>query len=346
MSRLLSALPALALLLLLRPTGASAQVTTTGVGPIVITVSDLDRAVRFYTDVLSFRKSGAAEAHSDSFDRLTNIFGTSVEMATLRLGSESIQLVHYRTPRGRPVPADSRSNDEWFQHIAIVASDMEAATARLQKYHAHQISTSPQTLPDWNKEAAGIQAFYFRDPDDHPLELIHFPDAKGDRRWHQRASRDEPFLGIDHTAIAVADTERSLSFYRDVLGFKVVGKSLNYGVEQEHLNHVFGSRVRITSLRAPAGPGVEFLEYVTPRDARPMPSDSKPNDLWSLQTTVFAKDLRAALTDMSRRAIRLLSARPEAIAPLGEEGAKGLMVLDPDGHMLLLRSGPTNHERH
>jgi catechol 2,3-dioxygenase-like lactoylglutathione lyase family enzyme len=264
----------------------------------------------------------------------------------LQLGSESIQLVQYRAPQGRPVPTDSRSSDEWFQHIAIVTSDMEGAAARLRKYHAHQISTAPQTLPEWNREAAGIQAFYFRDPDDHPLELIHFPDAKGDRRWHQTASLNEPFLGIDHTAIVVASTERSLDFYRDVLGFKVVGESVNHGVEQDHLTHVFGSRVRITSLRAPAGPGVEFLEYVTPRDARPMPNDSKPNDLWSIQTTVFARDVRAALTGVSRHPLKLLSATPEAIAPLGEEGAEGLMILDPDGHMLLVRSVPINHERH
>ena len=346
MRRWLSAVPALSLVLVLGSITTFAQVTTTGIGPIVITVSELDRAVAFYTDVLSFRKTGGAEAHLDSFDRLTSIFGTSIEIATLRLGSETIQLVQYRAPRGRPVPADSKSNDEWFQHIAIVVSNMEAAIARLRKYHTHQISTAPQMLPDWNKDAAGIQAFYFRDPDDHPLELIHFPPGKGDPRWRESRSRDEPFLGIDHTAIAVANTERSLNFYRDVLGFRVVGNSLNYGAEQDHLNHIFGSRVRITSLRAPAGPGVEFLEYVTPRDARPMPGDTKPNDLWSLQTTVFARDLAAALDDLSRRSIRLVSTGPEAIAPLGEEGAEGLMVLDPDGHIVLLRSGQANHERH
>jgi catechol 2,3-dioxygenase-like lactoylglutathione lyase family enzyme len=347
MRRPSTAAPIWSLILLLQAIAASAQVATTGVGPIVMTVSDLDRAVSFYTDVLSFRKAGAAEAHLDSFDRLTSIFGTNVETATLTLGSESIQLVQYRAPRGRPVPADSRSNDEWFQHIAIVVSDIAAATARLQKYHVHQISTAPQTLPDWNKDAAGIQAFYFRDPDDHPLELIHFPDSKGDRRWHERRPGEEqPFLGIDHTAIAVASTERSLDFYRDVLGFRVVGHSLNYGVEQDHLNHVFGSRVRITSLRALTGPAVEFLEYVTPHNARPMPRDTKPNDLWSLQTTVFARDLAAALADLSQRPIRLVSGGTEAIAPLGEEGALGLMVLDPDGHIVLLRSMPTDHARH
>jgi catechol 2,3-dioxygenase-like lactoylglutathione lyase family enzyme len=72
----------------------------------------------------------------------------------------------------------------------------------------------------------------------------------------------------------VADTERSLSCYRHTLGLRVVGGSENYGPEQERLNNVFGARLRITTLRAAAGPGIEFLEYLTPRDGRPAPPDA------------------------------------------------------------------------
>jgi catechol 2,3-dioxygenase-like lactoylglutathione lyase family enzyme len=68
------------------------------------------------------------------------------------------------------------------------------------------------------------------------------------------------FLGIDHTAIVVGNTDASLSFYRDMLGLRVAGESENYGTEQEHLNNVFGAQLRITSLRAAAGPGIELLE--------------------------------------------------------------------------------------
>ena len=42
----------------------------------------------------------------------------------------------------------------------------------------------------------------------------------------------------------------------------IAGTSENYGVEQEHLNNVFGARLRITALRAARGPGVELLEYL------------------------------------------------------------------------------------
>jgi catechol 2,3-dioxygenase-like lactoylglutathione lyase family enzyme len=319
----------------------AAQIAPMGTGPIIITVSDLDRSIAFYTDVLSFRQIGSRHSQLDSLDRLTGIFGTNASMATLQLGSETIELVEYHTPRGRPVPADSRSNDGWFQHLAIVVTDMDAGSARLQEHKVKQISTSPQTLPEWNQSAAGIKAFYFRDPDDHPLELIFFPPAKGDRRWHERAAPSaSPFLGIDHTAIAVANTERSLSFYRDVLGFRVTGESLNYGVEQDHLNHIFGSKVQITSLRSSNSPGIELLEYISPRNARPMPTDATPADLWCVATTVIVPDLTTAVAAFSRGHIEFISTEPQDIMPFGEKDAKGILVRDPDGHMVLVRSRP------
>jgi len=333
-------------LLLCTATGVRAQITPVAVGPIVIVVSDLDRAETFYTQVLSFRTAATREVHEYSFDRLTGVFGTNVRVATLDLGSESIELIEYRTPRGRPVPPDSKSNDQWFQHIAIVVSDMDAASARLFQFHVQPISTAAQTLPEWNLNAAGIKALYFRDPDGHPLELIDFPPGKGDPRWHQGQGKpDGRFLGIDHTAIAVEDTERSLRFYRDVLGFRVVGESLNYGPEQDHLNHVFGSKVRITSLRSPSGPGIEFLEYLVPRDGRQSPRDAKANDLWSSQTTLISKEFSTSVQELLKRRVEFISPEPQETLPLGEQGSRGILIRDPDGHIILFQSAPDYHQR-
>src|SRR5207249_11847147 len=89
-----------------------------------------------------------------------------------------------------------------------------------------------------NPNAGGIRAFYFRDPDDHPLEILQFPAGKGDPKWQRAEGR--LFLGIDHTAIVVASTDASLRFYRDLLGLRIAGTSLNYGPEQERLNNEIG----------------------------------------------------------------------------------------------------------
>src|SRR5215510_4438320 len=82
----------LALLLLLGTLALPAQEIPVSLGPIVITVMDLDHSVEFYTQALSFRKESESEARLDSFDRLMGIFGTNVRVATSQHGAERIQL--------------------------------------------------------------------------------------------------------------------------------------------------------------------------------------------------------------------------------------------------------------
>jgi catechol 2,3-dioxygenase-like lactoylglutathione lyase family enzyme len=232
------------------------------VDAIGITVGDMDRALAFYTDVLPFEAVAETEVAGEAFEHLFGVFGLRARIVRLRLGSEEIELIDYLAPEGRPIPVDSRSNDAWFQHIAIIVSDMDAAYAHLRRHQVQHASSGPQTLPDWNPNAGGIKAFYFKDPDGNHLEILQFPAGKGDPRWHEPT--DALFLGIDHTAMVVGDTEASLAFYRDRLGMDVAGESENWGPEQERLNNVFGARLRITALRAAAGPGIELLELPRP----------------------------------------------------------------------------------
>src|SRR5246127_1164774 len=271
--------------------GAASAAQVGAVGPIQMTVADMDRSVDFYSRVLTFEKTSDTEIAGENVEHLFGVFGARVRIVRMKLGDESIELVQFLAPRGRAIPADSRSNDLWFQHIAIIVSDMDRAYQVLRENRVEHASTGPQRLPDWNKNAAGIKAFYFKDPDGHPVEILEFPEDKGEAKWHKPSGR--LFLGIDHTAIAVSNTESSLNFYRDVLGMRVAGESENYGTEQEHLNNVFGARLRITALRAPAGPGIEFLEYLTPRDGRPIPADARANDLAHWQTVLVSHDAEA-----------------------------------------------------
>jgi catechol 2,3-dioxygenase-like lactoylglutathione lyase family enzyme len=241
---------------------------------------------------------------------------------------------YYVSPKGRPAPLDARSNDHWFQHIAIIVSDMERAYQWLRRHKVEHVSTGPQRLPDWNPNAGGIKAFYFKDPDGHPLEILQFPPGKGDPKWHRPT--DRLFLGIDHTAIVVSNTETSLRFYRDVLGLKVVGESENYGTEQEHFNNVFGARLRITTLRATAGPGMEFLEYLTPRNGRPMPADTGANDLIYWQTTLVTRAIGLVAHKGRVGNFPWVSAGVVTL-PEGMLGfTKGMLVRDPDGHVMQL----------
>jgi catechol 2,3-dioxygenase-like lactoylglutathione lyase family enzyme len=312
--------------------GAEAQGLVRAVGPIGMTVSDMERSISFYARVLDFEKVSDVEVWGPDGERLQGIFGLRMRVVQMRLGDETLELTEYLTPRGRPVPVDSRSNDRWFQHVAIIVRDMDRAYARLRAHRVEHASPAPQRLPDWNPNAGGIRAFYFKDPDGHPLEILWFPADKGDPRWHRAG--DRLFLGIDHTAIVVADTERSLRCYRDTLGLHVVGESENYGPEQERLNNVFGARLRITTLRAATGPGVEFLEYLTPRDGRPAPTDTRPNDVVYWQTSLVVDDAGAALRATRGSACGTLSSDVVAPAEQARGFARGGLLRDPDGHAL------------
>jgi len=312
---------------------ASAQLVKS-VESIGMTVSDMDRSLEFFSKVLTFEKVSDVEVAGAEYEQLQGLFGVRMRVARMKLGDEFLELTEYLAPKGRPIPLDSRGNDHWFQHIAIVVSDMDKAYGHLRAHRVQHASTGPQRIPDWNKAAAGIRAFYFRDPDGHYLEVIYFPPGKGDPRWQRK---DRVFLGIDHTAIVVSNTERSLKFYRDILGMKLAGESENYGTEQEHLNNVFGARLRISGLKAQGGPGVEFLDYLAPGDGRPAPLDSRANDLWHWQTAMGVGSADAATERIKSARTRFVSPGVTTLPDKGLGFSKGFLFRDPDGHAVQLR---------
>jgi catechol 2,3-dioxygenase-like lactoylglutathione lyase family enzyme len=321
-----------------RQTLNSNEIITQDVSCIGMVVEDMDRSIEFYRDVLSFKVMTDVEVVGEQFERLYGVFGLRMRIVQMQLGDERIELMEYLVPRGRAYPSDSRSNDRWFQHIAIITGDMDRAYSWLREHKVRHASTGPQLLPRWNKNAGGISAFYFHDPDGHVLEILQFPTDKGNPKWRRHSFGDQLFHGIDHTAIVVGDTERSLRFYRDVLGLEIAGTSENYGTEQEHLNNVFGARLRITSLRARngMGPSIELLEYLAPRDGRSYADDAQSNDVLAWQTMITTSDIERAITTLKSERTTWISAG--AInTPGGESGGRAAMLIrDPDGHIVRL----------
>jgi catechol 2,3-dioxygenase-like lactoylglutathione lyase family enzyme len=320
-------------LLALCSVSVSAQSPRVAVESVDVTVSDMDRAVEFYSG-LTFQKVSDVEVRGDEFEHLEGVFGARMRIVRMQLGNEYLDLTQYLAPPGRPIPVDSRSNDLWFQHVAIVVRDMDQAFERVRALKVQFVSTGPQTLPPSIKAAAGIKAFYFRDPDQHNLEIIYFPPGKGDPRWQEKTNK--LFLGIDHTAIGISNTDASLKFYRDLLGLRKAGESENFGTEQEHLNQVFGAHLHITGMRADAGPGIEFLEYLTPQDGRPRPADVHANDIVHWQTMIATNDLDLLAKKLRDAHVRFVSPGV-MVMPKDKAGfSKGALVSDPDGHSVLL----------
>ena len=298
-----------------------------------MTVADLEQSIEFYSEVLSFQKIKDVEVWGEDWEKLQGVFGLRMRVVQMQLGEEVIALMEYLTPQGRPIPVDSRSNDRWFQHIAIVVKDMEKAYQHLSQYKVKHTSTSPQQLPEWNKKLGGVKAFYFKDPDGHNLELIAFPPDKADDKWLKQT--DKLFLGIDHSAVGVKNASANFALYRDRLNLELMLQAENYGTEFEHITCVFGSRVQVNSMRS-AGIGFELLEYIAPTTGRNMPIDSQANDLWHCQTVI-------SVSNLSSLAEQLRSAPCQFISPgivkmsNNELGfSQALAIKDLDGHVLHL----------
>jgi catechol 2,3-dioxygenase-like lactoylglutathione lyase family enzyme len=203
-------------------------------------VTDLGRAVAFYVGALGFEASGG------SADQ-TRVW--------LRRGADTLVL------QAGGAAEDVVACDQAFQHIALPVADMDAALARLQAFAPRMIGTGgPQLLP---ASSGGVTALKFFDPDGHPVEFLSFPDGRTG--------------GIDHSAIVVSDTARSIAFYRERLGLQLAARQTNAGPEQDRLDGLSHVQVDVVALAPEAGsPHLELLGYrvpaVRPRRPRSWPA--------------------------------------------------------------------------
>ena len=304
-----------------------------------LVVSNIDDMTQFYVDTFNFSVVSELTLTGSAYDYLTGLFGVHLRLVTLQLGDSQVQLMEYVSPPGRPLPADSRAHDHWFQHLAIVVSDLDRAYDQICPHLELSISAAPQTMASPDAPAAGdsVRAFKFKDPDGHNLELIQYPPGPGGDRGYQQPT-DRLFLGIDHSAITVANTAVSLEFYQDLLGLAVSDVSTNAIAAQERLDGLFSAKAQITRLDTPTPGnwGIELLEYRTPPGGRPFPLDHRSNDLMQVHLELQVTDLPALFEDLEAAGVQLVS--PQVITLPDTEGPfhQAALVRDPDGHSLLL----------
>lgn len=301
-----------------------------------LTVTDIAHSRAFYEQALSFEFVSDITVEGQNYNNLEGVIGAKIRIVTLQLGEELIELMQYLNIEGKPIPSDSQSNDLWFQHMAIVVSDMDRAYAHLRSFPFDSISVEPQTLPSGDKASPGIRAFKFKDPDGHDLELIWFPPGQGKDKWHQHT--EHLFLGIDHSAITIADTEQSLRFYRDFLGMKVEKSSLNHGETQAHLDGLPEAKVQVTSLQ-PAHAvslGIELLDYIAPANGRPIPTEWKSCDIAHMQVELVVDDIEQAVAKLQQNGVQFISPQIVQFTDSSCPYRQACLVKDPNGHAMML----------
>ena len=291
---------------------------------ITLICSDPDRLADFYECAFGFVRTGETSIAEPAFAQLMGIAGATARSITLQLGEQEMELLVVH-PRGRPYPRPISGRSALFQHFAIVVSDMGRAYERLSAHGGWTtISTDgPQLLP---ASSGGVTAYKFRDPEGHPLELIAFPADRTPARWQSSSATE--CLGIDHSAISIAATERSVEFY-ERLGLKRTGGSLNIGPEQDKLDDIAGasSRSQPWRPRQTPTPHVELLCYRGGFDGETALPDT--NDVAATRL-VMKVEGEVALKGLCAQSPGTLLSGPVRF----ERGALRAILRDPDGHLL------------
>lgn len=295
---------------------------------VSVVTADLAAAEAFYRASFGFEHVSEMTHSGSSFEDLLDIADVRARSVLLQLGQEQLELVCYDLG-GRDYPVGSVANDVSFQHIAIVVADMRAAYEGLVRGgKTTPISTrGPELLPP---NTGSVTVFKFRDPEGHPIELSEFPPGVGARRWHApHGSRN--CLGIDHSAITVAQVDRSLDFYCGVLGMRVSARSTNHGAEQDRLDGLASKGVEIVALQPAddASPHIELLGY---RPLGRLDGTVAVTDIVATQLTLEVDDLQRLLGRLPGGG-SIVSRYPVPI----DSDKQALLVRDPDGHLLLLR---------
>jgi len=297
---------------------------------VSITVADLAGTAAFYRDWLGLDVGPEQSLGDPAWADLLGLEPDSTARAVdIMVGGHAIKLVAF-DPLGQPYPAMRASNDQWFEHVALVASDMTAAWERLEGGTPGEVTIgAPVLLPP---NTGSVTAFKFRDPEGHPLELISFPKGVGAPVWHQTPGSG--ILGYDHTAISVMDMERSVDFYTGLLGFHIGGRSLNQGPEQDRLDELPACEVDVVALQPSevATPHVELLHYRTPL-GRALTAPVNANDVAAARQVHQVDDLETLTKRLKEADVSTVS---PGIVTL-KAGGRAASVRDPDGHMIVLK---------
>ena len=133
-----------------------------GVDHINLVVSDLERSVRFYTEVLGFRKTADVVMEGDWIEAIIGLKGVR-------------GLVAFVEPPGAVLPENSRANTQGLRHVAFRVDDIAAMAARLRAAGVTLFSEPVRVPAGVVKFAAGDKTLlYFLDPDGVILELAEY----------------------------------------------------------------------------------------------------------------------------------------------------------------------------
>ena len=136
-----------------------------GLEHIALSVSDLDRSIVFYRDIIGLKLGRVFEYGPDS--KLGDIVGMpncTARIAHLSSNGQMLELIEYKNPKGRPVPDNARQADNGFIHISFYSTDIHKDYTRLSVTGIRFFSEPVELRPD-------VWAVYLYGPDNEVCAL-------------------------------------------------------------------------------------------------------------------------------------------------------------------------------
>jgi catechol 2,3-dioxygenase-like lactoylglutathione lyase family enzyme len=134
-------------------------------------------------------------------------------------------------------------------------------------------------------------------------------------------------IATDHTGITVANLERSLLFWRDVLGFELSHRPHHTGALAAEVTGVPGAEISIAVLKG-YGHKIELLEYLAPSDRKRV--EPRPCDVGSVHVAFTVDNLDAVLNAIAASGWKT-AGQPQTLKSGPNAGKRVVYVRDPDG---------------
>jgi catechol 2,3-dioxygenase-like lactoylglutathione lyase family enzyme len=312
----------------------------TGVRAIIHSVGDLDKTVAFYRDGLGLpmmagpggkiaAKLPAPRALDEDLSKFTDTHGAKFRNASFKIPGAKfdLELTEFtNTPRKTLKP---HMQDPGAATLVLNVRDVDAALAGVNKTGGSVLSIGGQPMK-MGGETSKTRSVFVRDPDGFMLELAAVQPLPA-----TTAPASSNVIG-GRIGVTIRDTDQTLKFYHDVLGFETKPAPAAYATDKTitTLIDAEGAHWRISSAKIPGSPVEwELLEF---KDVKRMPLHGAVPDIGSPAVSVMVKDVSAALEAVKAGGGSVVTAGGQ---PVKLGNATGIFVRDPNGLLIELIPG-------
>jgi catechol 2,3-dioxygenase-like lactoylglutathione lyase family enzyme len=144
---------------------------------INIVVSDLERSVCFYTELLGLVETRRAHLEGRWIESIVGLKGVRADVVYIEppAGGMRIELLQYRAPLGKSLPENALPNTVGLRHIALRVRDIHEVCNRLEAAGVELVGPPVEVPSGVVSHDAGDKVLcYFHDPDGVILELAEY----------------------------------------------------------------------------------------------------------------------------------------------------------------------------